>query len=396
MKPCTIQEQVRQAILNKILRGEWKRGMMIPGRIQLAREFGVAKRTMELAVQRLIAEGILIGEKRRGTFVAQDLPSSFFARDEAKPEDQQTEVGKLVAIFCSVGPRWTPERYRTSGQYWPMIVSGAMEQRLSHSGCFAQFIPVKDDQDLATMVEEQLENDVMGLAFINIHESSRFETMLLDLVPRLKVPTIYVNNHELDAPVSHLFCGEWLAGHLAANHLIDAGYSRIVFVDMFDARWNAARLDGARAAAQARSVDFIVQDGERLPRGHSPELEDIRKCAMRNTAHYLMRHPNPEPGHDALLYGNDLAALAGMDCLCDAGCEPGVCVGVMGFDDHWQAREKGLSTMRPPLETIGRAAAEHLLNCLKTPQPLVQIRMQAQVIARLSTRCQLKETATIR
>ena len=61
--------QLRDALAERIARGEWKPGTAIPGEGDLARELGVSKGTVRKALDLLESEHLLSRRQGRGTFV---------------------------------------------------------------------------------------------------------------------------------------------------------------------------------------------------------------------------------------------------------------------------------------------------------------------------------------
>ena len=61
--------QLRDALAERIARGEWKPGNAIPGEGDLARELGVSKGTVRKALDLLESEHLLSRRQGRGTFV---------------------------------------------------------------------------------------------------------------------------------------------------------------------------------------------------------------------------------------------------------------------------------------------------------------------------------------
>jgi len=61
--------QLRDALAERIARGEWKPGTPIPGEGDLARELGVSKGTVRKALDLLESEHLLSRRQGRGTFV---------------------------------------------------------------------------------------------------------------------------------------------------------------------------------------------------------------------------------------------------------------------------------------------------------------------------------------
>jgi len=72
--PLTLQGQIRQKIVGAIASGALPRGSRLPSSRALADQLGVARNTVVLAYQQLVAEGILAGRERSGIFVDEALP----------------------------------------------------------------------------------------------------------------------------------------------------------------------------------------------------------------------------------------------------------------------------------------------------------------------------------
>ncbi|WP_237482455.1 GntR family transcriptional regulator [Lichenibacterium dinghuense] len=62
-------QQLRDAIVSKVVEGTWAAGDAIPTEAELARDAGVAVGTVRKAVDLLVAEGVLDRVQGRGTFV---------------------------------------------------------------------------------------------------------------------------------------------------------------------------------------------------------------------------------------------------------------------------------------------------------------------------------------
>jgi len=62
-------QQIARAIVVAIAEGEFRPGSALPSRSDLMSHFGVANATVQAALERLKADGILIGRQGRGVFV---------------------------------------------------------------------------------------------------------------------------------------------------------------------------------------------------------------------------------------------------------------------------------------------------------------------------------------
>ena len=72
--------QVRDALIERIGKGDWKPGMAIPNEVDLAREFGISSGTMRKALDLLETERVFSRKQGRGTFVNDHSSTSFASR----------------------------------------------------------------------------------------------------------------------------------------------------------------------------------------------------------------------------------------------------------------------------------------------------------------------------
>lgn len=78
--------QVKRMVLNEIANGNLKLGDKLPAEIEFCESLQISRPTVRLALNELVAEGILVRKKRSGTFVA-----------EPKTAMKSPECGKLPA-----------------------------------------------------------------------------------------------------------------------------------------------------------------------------------------------------------------------------------------------------------------------------------------------------------
>lgn len=89
--------QLKEIIQNRIQSGEYVEGGSIPSERELAKDFGISRMTVRQALNQMVAEGLLVREKGRGTFVAkhkiqQKNISSFSETVRAKGMVPSTKV----------------------------------------------------------------------------------------------------------------------------------------------------------------------------------------------------------------------------------------------------------------------------------------------------------------
>ncbi|MDQ3148389.1 MAG: GntR family transcriptional regulator [Chloroflexota bacterium] len=65
-----LYSRFEELVRERIESGEWSSGTLIPSERELSAEFGLSRATTRKALDRLVAEGVLRKEPRRGTYVA--------------------------------------------------------------------------------------------------------------------------------------------------------------------------------------------------------------------------------------------------------------------------------------------------------------------------------------
>ncbi|MCB6183629.1 histidine utilization repressor [Leeia sp. TBRC 13508] len=64
-------QNIKDFILSRVASGEWREGDLVPSENELAKQFSVARMTVNRAIRELTADQVLIRVKGAGTFVAQ-------------------------------------------------------------------------------------------------------------------------------------------------------------------------------------------------------------------------------------------------------------------------------------------------------------------------------------
>ena len=151
----------------------------------------------------------------------------------------------------------------------------------------------------------------------------------------------------------------WQGAYNAAEYLIKIGHKRIGFISgAMDLGAAVDRLDGYRAALRAHHIDYdtlLVYNGTFFqPDGYAGAL------ALLGTD----RPPT------AIFASNDVMAMGVMDAVRSHGLRVPEDISIVGFDDIPQAElvRPALTTVRQPLEQMGRVATQMLLDMLKSPE----------------------------
>ncbi len=65
---------VKQRLMQRLIKGEWRSGKILPSETALASEFGVSQGTVRKALDAMAGENLLVRKQGKGTFVAEHDP----------------------------------------------------------------------------------------------------------------------------------------------------------------------------------------------------------------------------------------------------------------------------------------------------------------------------------
>ena len=163
----------------------------------------------------------------------------------------------------------------------------------------------------------------------------------------------------------------------ATRHLIELGHRRIGHIggiEQFDA--SDARVEGWRSTLAAHDLDH----GDDLIVGG-----DFQRESGRVGTAELLDRPDPPT---AIFAANDMAAVGVLDELRARGLRCPDDVSVVGFDDVPEATlmTPTLTTVRQPMEALGREAVRLLLARIEDPAgPVAHLELATELVVRAST-----------
>lgn len=197
----------------------------------------------------------------------------------------------------------------------------------------------------------------------------------------LPIPVVTVSGHRELPDVTNIVLNHERAAELALTHLTNLGHREIAVIKGQEfSSDTAVRWEAIHKVARRLSIPVpprLVQQME--GKSASPEVGyQAMVRLLRNGVQFT-----------ALLAFNDVCAIGAIRALREAGKRVPEDVAVIGFDDIHEARYHipALTTVKQPLQQMGRLAAQMLLSRIAEPQkpqpPFIHV--EPELIVREST-----------
>ena len=199
-------------------------------------------------------------------------------------------------------------------------------------------------------------------------------TSYLDALRDQVFPYVLIDQFDLTERSSMVNCTNWQGAYEAVKYLIELGHERIAFITGLTGLHSAtARLDGYRTALSDHSISFRH---EYVAEGNF--LEESGYDATQK----LLDLPEPPT---AIMAGNDLSAFGAIEAIRQRGLRIPEDISLVGFDDIPQASitYPKLTTVRQPLEQMGRVGVNLLLERIENPAGgMRQVTLATQLVIR--------------
>jgi len=388
----SVYRRIENDLRDNIQTGRWAAGMLLPSQRDLALKYRVSPGTVRRAVEPLLTDGTLLAEDRRGTFVAQRHPAngnghngslSAVSAKVADPPPESAHYRRLetVGIVGAIYTDWSGLNSQDT------VILRAMEQSFSEQGIVTTLYNRFIREDVLTPLTEAVEaalreKDDALVIICMLADRVQVEEALRPLNLN-DVPAVCILSGELHLPIPHIFYDNRMAAFQAAKHLISKGHRKISVVAPTRASWVTERLEGIRnAMAHARlpadSLTIISGDARQWQANEYPMELGYAAVKAALAEGWIIS--------GGIIGISDDVAKGLIIAAAEIGLKPGIDFAPIGFDDHPYDVTVGLTTMRPPLEDMGKEAARLLSEGHQGVRTSFQIRLRAHLIPRSSTR----------
>lgn len=192
----------------------------------------------------------------------------------------------------------------------------------------------------------------------------------------MPVPVVAVDPHYGPNQLPTIDSDSFAGARHATDHLISLGHRRIAFLggrpELDSSQLRETGFRDAMLRAQLPISETLVRYSRYDP--------DMAEAVVRD----FLRAPDPPT---AIVAANDVTAMRAVRAATDMGLKVPYHLSVVGFDDIPDAAlcVPRLTTVRQPLQAMGRAAMEMLLALLDGQTVQTHVRMPTELIVRDST-----------
>jgi LacI family transcriptional regulator len=258
------------------------------------------------------------------------------------------------------------------GEFFSEIIR-AVDEVAREEGHFLLISSSHYSLDESEAALQSLRGRVDGLLIMETHVNAQ-----KGLLDEYDVPVVFMNSAVQSTSYNSFEIENHSGARVATQHLLEQGYRRIGIIagppDSHDVR---ERVRGYEAALGAAGIDPDDQ----------PVIEGdfTRKSGYEAGRRILTLDPLP----DAVFACNDYMAIGAMAALQKEGIRIPDDIAIVGFDDIASAEytTPSLTTVRVPVDDLGRLAAERLVRMIRgrqTESPLHRT-LTSELVVRSST-----------
>lgn len=349
-----------ETLKRNILSGRFANGNPFPSVRSLIRRYGLSNTTVLHALDELVHQGLISRKQGSGTFVTRSASSR--------------KIGLIVPGIAY-------------SEFFAPIVSAIshMAQRKDYALVFGDAFsesPADRARQVVKLARDFAERDVSGVIFQPVEfleDEAEINKAVIDVFRKKNIPVVLLDSDIVPPPdrsgLDVVGIDNFNASGRVVRHLVDSGSRRIAF--LMRAHWAPSvrgRLSGVRDAVIASGLGWSE---ERNVLMFAPGDERAVKRLLRGRW-----------VPDAIVCGDDLAAVTLCKTIARAGYSVPGDVKVVGFNDVMLAglASPSLTTVRQPCAEIAKATFARLLARMENPnlEPIL-IALTAPLVIRTST-----------
>ncbi|MFJ4481162.1 LacI family DNA-binding transcriptional regulator [Streptomyces longwoodensis] len=235
-----------------------------------------------------------------------------------------------------------------------------------------QLMLVRDAAERDQLTESVATRRVDGVLLLSVHSGDRLPGMLEEM----GLPTVLAGRRGADEQLSYVIADNAGGAAAAVRHLLGRGRRRVATItgplDMDVGRSRLAGWHAAHREAGVAAEDLLVETGDFTEEGGAHAMRSLLERA---------------PGLDAVFAASDLMAVGALTELRRWKRRVPEDVAVVGFEDSVLARhtDPPLTTVRQPVEELGRTMARILTDITRHGADRQQITLPTELVVRASS-----------
>ncbi|MFF9163475.1 LacI family DNA-binding transcriptional regulator [Streptomyces longwoodensis] len=235
-----------------------------------------------------------------------------------------------------------------------------------------QLMLVRDAAERDQLTESVATRRVDGVLLLSVHSGDRLPGMLEEM----GLPTVLAGRRGADEQLSYVIADNAGGAAAAVRHLLGRGRRRVATITgPLDMDVGRSRLAGWHAAHREAGVvaeDLLVETGDFTEEGGAHAMRSLLERA---------------PDLDAVFAASDLMAVGALTELRRWKRRVPEDVAVVGFEDSVLARhtDPPLTTVRQPVEELGRTMARILTDITRHGADRQQITLPTELVVRASS-----------
>ncbi|WP_084474743.1 LacI family DNA-binding transcriptional regulator [Deinococcus pimensis] len=197
----------------------------------------------------------------------------------------------------------------------------------------------------------------------------------LQALGKLRTPVVLVNHFDRNTNLPEVNADNYQGIKDAVRHLHDLGHRRVAYL---------TGGGGASSVIRQRGYHDALHELGLPPAGDLLVEGDYSQPTGRALTHRLLDRADPPT---AILAANDFVAYGVLEAVRERGLSVPTDISVVGFDDIPMSSQvsPALTTIRHPLEDIGRTAVQLLLDALEGNRTEGTVTLPSQLVVRQST-----------
>ena len=376
-------DQICNQVRQKIRSGELSNGDKLPTFKGMQKATGLSVSTLQKAFGKLADENLIIATPRLGIFINSEEES--FEREDSNLNlsngDKKLLSGLCVGIVLAE---------RGCGNRHMMHLIEEFESILGQYKAKTILIDHLHDNVKISEIEDRL-NSVNAVFYISLYETN--EVFVKELIRR-KLPLVTYNYRGV-LEVCNV-CEDWhWSMREIMTHLTELGHRRIALATLQDDIINMPRFNWAQERENAFLESAMLEE---LPLSskdiYKSDCDDTGNNQINYKEHYvdigrrigedILSQPHD---YTAIVSINDAVARGVMEVAKKRGIKVPEDISIAGFDNDYEARIMGLTTIVHPSGKNGQTAAEMLIDAYLHygHNRVVKILNKPQLIVRSST-----------